>query len=860
MKLLILDGNSVINRAFYGIRALSTRDGLFTNGIYGFLNILQKVQSEEQPDALCVAFDLHGPTFRHLQYEGYKATRHGMPEELAMQMPVMKQVLTAMNIPIYECQGWEADDVIGTVSRICCSQGWTCVVLTGDRDSLQLVNDCVTVKLVRTQGGQTTTTNYTPAVFEEEYGMEPLRLIVLKALMGDSSDNIPGVAGVGPKTATDLLKKYGTLDGVYENLTPQNMKGKLYEKLENGKENAYLSYDLATIRCNAPIEFTPESNLIQEPNRKELYDLFVKLEFQKLMDRYHLRSVPFEAEAAPKVIAEECVTKPVTSLAEWETIIEGLRQQNLAVLFHEDLTKCAVQVGCNRYLLAEETMGADYLPALLLLLSGDIPKLSHDIKPLMRKLLEKGLPVDGFVFDTAVAAYLLDATKGSYPLEALAEQYGGLVVPTGDLTAAVSAIHALSPILRQKLEEIGTWKLFEGIELPLCRVLAQMEVDGVRVDRTALHNFGTMLTERITVCEELIYSYAGGKVNINSPKQLAELLFEKLNLPPVKKTKSGYSTNAEVLETLQDKHPIIPAILEFRELSKLNSTYAEGLQKVIAADGRIHTTFQNTVTATGRLSSTEPNLQNIPVRKELGSEIRRMFVPREDWVFIDADYSQIELRVLAHIADDKRMQDAFRSGEDFHRVTASQVFNVPFEEVTGQMRSNAKAVNFGIVYGISEFSLAQDIHVSRYEAKAYIDSYLSKYSGVRDYMQNIKDSARAVGYVSTLFGRRRAIPEIKSSNFNIRSAAERIALNTPVQGTAADIIKLAMVRVFHALEQESLQARLILQVHDELIVECPAFEAQNVMDIVTREMEQAVALSVPLIAEAKMGESWLDAK
>ena len=860
MKLLILDGNSVINRAFYGIRALSTRDGLFTNGIYGFLNILQKVQSEEQPDAICVAFDLHGPTFRHLQYDGYKATRHGMPEELAMQMPVMKQVLTAMNIPIYECQGWEADDVIGTVSRICCSQGWKCVVLTGDRDSLQLVNDCVTVKLVRTQGGQTVTTNYTPALFEEEYGMEPLRLIDLKALMGDSSDNIPGVAGVGPKTATDLLKKYGTLDGVYENLTPQNMKGKLYEKLENGKDNAYLSYDLATIRCNAPIEFTPEANLIQEPNRKELYDLFVKLEFHKLMDRYHLRSVPFEAEVAPKAVAEECVTKTVVSLADWEAIVEDFQQQEVAVLFCEDLSNCAVQADRHRYLIAEETMGADYLPALRILLSKDIAKLSHDIKPLMRKLLERGLPVDGFVFDTAVAAYLLDATKGSYPLEALAEQYGGSIVKSDDLSAAVSAVRALAPILRQKLEETGPWKLFEEIELPLCRVLAQMEVDGVQVDKHALHEFGSMLTQRIALCENTIYSYAGEEFNINSPKQLAELLFEKLNLPPVKKTKSGYSTNAEVLQSLQDKHPIIPAILEFRELTKLNSTYAEGLQKVIAADGRIHTTFQNTVTATGRLSSTEPNLQNIPVRKELGSEIRRMFVPREGWVFIDADYSQIELRVLAHIANDKRMQDAFRSGEDFHRVTASQVFNVPLEEVTSQMRSNAKAVNFGIVYGISEFSLAQDIHVSRYEAKAYIDSYLSKYSGVRDYMQNIKDTARAEGYVSTLFGRRRAIPEIKSSNFNIRSAAERIALNTPVQGTAADIIKLAMVRVFHALEQEALQARLILQVHDELIVECPAFEAQNVMDIVTREMEQAVALSVPLIAEAKMGESWLDAK
>ena len=872
MKLMILDGNSVINRAFYGVRPLTTREGFYTNAIFGFLNILQREVKNEAPDAICVAFDLHGSTFRHVRYDGYKATRHGMPEELAMQMPVMKQVLAAMHIPIYECQGWEADDVIGTVARICCGQNWKCVVLTGDRDSLQLVNDCVTVRLVRTQGGQTLAQNYTPEVFFEEYGMEPIRLIDLKALMGDSSDNIPGVAGVGPKTAKDLLQKYGTLDGVYENLTPQNMKGKLFEKLQNGKETAYLSYELATIRCDAPIEFSPEENLIRQPNRRALYDLFTKLEFQKLIDKYQLRSAAFEEDESaetPAAVVGECRSELVETEARARELAALFAEQGHVVLhFLEDFSAFAVyapQTGNMMYLYTQEQLGAAYESVLRELLTANVRKVVHDSKPLMRALLAKGLPVDGFVFDTAVAAYLLDATRGKYALSSLAEDYLHFTLPQdttphGGLMSETASVEALYETLSEKLKEQGTDKLYSEIELPLCRVLAEMEHDGVQADKDALSLFGAMLADRIAACEALIFEAAGGEFNINSTKQLGELLFEKLGLPPVKKTKSGYSTNVEVLEALKDKHPVVQAIMDYRMLTKLKSTYADGLQKEIAPDGRIHTTFQNLVTATGRLSSTEPNLQNIPVRTELGSEIRKMFVPREGWVFVDADYSQIELRVLAHIADDKRMQEAFRSGEDFHAVTASQVFNVPLEEVTSLMRRHAKAVNFGIVYGISEFSLAQDIGVTRREAKDYIDRYLTKYRGVRDYMQNIVETARKQGYVETMFGRRRRIPEITSSNFNVRSGAERIALNTPIQGTAADIIKLAMVRVFDALEQQALQARLILQVHDELIVECPAFEAQSVMDIVTREMENAVKLSVPLIAEAKMGESWYDAK
>ena len=866
MKLMILDGNSVINRAYYGVHPLTTRDGMYTNAIFGFLNILERVRREERPEALCVAFDLHGPTFRHLKYEAYKANRHGMPEELAAQMPVMKDVLRAMNIPIYECQGWEADDVIGTVSRLCADADWDCVILTGDRDSLQLVNDRVTVKLVRTQGGQTRSVNYDPATFEAEYGLEPIRLIDLKALMGDSSDNIPGVAGVGPKTATELLHRFGTLDGVYENLTPQNMKGKLYEKLVNGREMAYLSYELATIRCDAPLcfEFSPEKNLVREPKRRELYDLFTRLEFQKLIDQYGLRSAAFETPETDAAEPPEAKCDVVTA----ETADEALALLDgapVAVAASPELDTVAVCRDAAVTLLKRERLGLDHAYVLERLFDRAVPKTAHDVKPLMRRLLAAGIDADGFVFDTALAAYLLDATRGKYELPQLAQDYLHTPSaqeddPDAQLAAQAVCVQRLQRVLSEKLEAEGMTALLRELELPLCRVLAHMEHDGVPVDRAALEAFSAMLSERIAACERLIYGYSGEPFNIQSPRQLGVVLFEKLGLPPVKKTKSGYSTNAEVLEKLRDRHPIIQAVMDYRMLTKLQSTYAEGLQKEIAPDGRIHTTFQNTVTATGRLSSTEPNLQNIPVRTELGSEIRKMFVPRPGWVLVDADYSQIELRVLAHIADDRAMQEAFRSGEDFHRLTASRVFHVPPEDVTPLMRRQAKAVNFGIVYGISEFSLAQDIGVSRREAKEYIERYLTQYPGVRDYMKKIVETARTQGYVSTLFGRRRMIPEIRSTNFNIRSGAERIALNTPVQGTAADIMKLAMVRVFRALETNGLRARLLLQVHDELIVECPPEEAGRVRAIVADEMEHAATLAVPLVAEAKSGESWYDAK
>jgi len=841
MKLLILDGNSVINRAFFGVKPLTTREGLYTHAIYGFLNILEKLEKEEQPEAVCVAFDLHGPTFRHLKYEGYKATRHGMPEELAQQMPVMKQVLQAMNIPIYECEGWEADDVIGTVGKICANNDWECVIATGDRDSLQLIDDLVKVKLVISRPGQTTATLYDREKFEEEYGFEPKKMVDLKALMGDSSDNIPGVAGVGPKTATELLLKFGSLDGVYENLEDPSIRPKLREKLEASRENAYLSYDLATIRPEAPIDFAPMDAVVRPYNKPELYSLFVKLEFVRLIDRYGLRGVEtqlpapsVEIEALPK---SEILPENGTSCA-----LYVAEDQSVGIAWEKGI-----------YVMTplEAQMAFSFVPGSLVL---------HDAKATMHRMDALNLNHGEIAFDTALAAYDLNPSASEYPVSKLATNFLGISVEDGDAGACAEAMWHLQAVLRKELEKVDMVTLYEDIELPLCTVLYKMERQGIAIDRNQLEQFGAMLKERIADCEKLIYGYADGPFNINSTKQLGELLFEKLGLPPVKKTKTGYSTNADVLEKLKSKHPIIPAIMDYRMLTKLNSTYADGLMKVVGEDGRIRTTFQNLVTATGRLSSTEPNLQNIPVRTDLGAEIRKMFVPGPGNVLVDADYSQIELRVLAHIAADKAMRDAFVSGMDIHTATAAQVFGVAPESVTPLQRRNAKAVNFGIVYGISEFSLAEDIGVSRYEAKEYIEGYLSTYNGVRTYMKQVVEDARAEGYTKTMYGRRRYIPELKSSNFNIRQGAERIALNTPIQGTAADLIKLAMIRVDKALSEQYPEAKLLLQVHDELIVECPEEIAQEVAALVSSQMQQVAELSVPLVAEAKSGKSWFETK
>ena len=879
MKLMVVDGNSILNRAYYGIRPLSTREGLYTHAVYGFITTLQRLLDEEEPEALCVTFDRREPTFRHQADADYKAQRKPMPPELAMQLPVMKQVLAAMSVPMYELDGWEADDLIGTISRKCEADGWDCVVVTGDKDSLQLVTDRTRVKLVSTRMGQTTTKDMTPETFREQYGFDPIHMIDLKALMGDTSDNIPGVPGVGEKTAMALVQQYGDIDALYRRLPDIDAKPNVIRKLTEGEESARHSYWLATIVTDAPLAFDPAENL-RRPFRPELYDLFLRLEFQKLIDRYHLRPHQETAEKpeyTTTVVPVETEEQARTLLEEWR------RADHVALYAAADLTAISVHwdTGESTAQTAELWSGGyqgNWNALLGALLSGDIRKISHNVKDLMRTLLDGGLPAEGFVFDTALAAYLLDATAGGYDLPRLFVSYFNQELekpahlepdafsPLGDRAAAWASLHsygaaieALYGVLLPRLREQGMEKLYFDVELPLCRVLADMERSGFLVDGGALARFGADLSDTIRQLEERIYAAAGQQFNINSPKQLGKVLFEDLGLPHGKKTKTGWSTNADVLEKLKDQ-PLVADVLTYRQYAKLKSTYADGLLKVIDPDGRIRTSFQMTVTATGRLSSTEPNLQNIPTRTDLGSKMREMFVAAPGHVLVDADYSQIELRLLAHISGDEAMQQAFLSGEDFHTVTAARVFHVPQDQVTHQMRSRAKAVNFGIVYGISAFSLSQDIGVTVAEAKEYMERYFATYTGVRQYMEQVVSQARERGYVETLWHRRRALPELKSSNFNMRSFGERVALNMPIQGTAADIIKLAMVRVHRRLAAEGLEARLIMQVHDELIVECPEAEASRVEQLLQQEMQGVAELSVPLLAEAHTGHNWLAAK
>lgn len=848
MKLVILDGNSIVNRAFYGIRQLSAPDGTPTNGVYGFLAILRKLIDAEKPDSLCVAFDLKAPTFRHKRYDGYKAQRKGMPEELAVQIPILKEVLDEMGILRLELEGYEADDLLGTVGKRCEASGWDCRIVTGDKDSFQLISDATHVCHVKSRMGQTETKEYTPELFREEYGFEPVRIIDLKALMGDSSDNIPGVPGVGEKTAMDLVQRYGTLQHIYDKLDELDIKEGVRKKLREGRESAELSYELATICTAVPIEFEPADALWHDNYKRGLYGLFKKLGFNKFIEKWGIEASQDTSGAA------EISHMHRSDAPTYDELCKAVKTAELiAVTAGENLDSLEICDGKTVYTAHWSALGDDYDKLLRLVFSDGVKKVSHNVKELMSRLMAEGLPLDGFVYDTALAAYLLDATESDYDLHRVSMRYCG-----AELSGA-EAIYRLKPVTEEKLKELQMDKLYYEIELPLCRVLAEMQDTGFMVDRMALSAFGDSLTGSIDALRNEIYKQAGGEFNINSPKQLGEVLFERLVLPAGKKTKTGWSTNADVLEKLRGKHPIIDMILDYRMLTKLKSTYADGLLKLIDPDGRIRTNFQMTVTATGRLSSTEPNLQNIPVRKELGAQIRKMFIASEGKVLVDADYSQIELRLLAHISGDEHMQAAFMSGEDIHRVTASQVFNTPLSEVTSLQRSRAKAVNFGIVYGISSWSLAQDIGVFPNEAKAYMDAYLEKYSGVREYMKNIVEKAKAEGYVKTLYNRRRALPELKSSNFNTRSFGERVALNMPIQGTAADIIKLAMVNVYNRLKAEGLESKLILQVHDELICECPEHEAQRVAELLSEEMSGAAKLSVPLTVDAKIGHSWAEA-
>lgn len=848
-KLMILDGNSVVNRAFYGVRPLNAPDGTPTNAVYGFLAILQKLFEGEAPDSLCVAFDLPAPTFRHEMYEGYKAQRKPMPEELAVQMPLLKETLDAMHIRRLEAAGWEADDVLGAVSAICEKSGWACEIVTGDKDSFQLITETTSVLHVKSRMGQTETILYDRARFEEEYGFAPPLMVDLKALMGDASDNIPGVPGIGEKTALDLVRRYGRVVDIYAGLDGLDIKDSVRKKLAAGRESAEMSYTLATISREAPVELKPEDAAWSRDFGPELYAVLDRLGFRRFIEKWGLAPAP---EAVQETESRAMPELSALTAQEAEARIRAAETLGLA-LPGDDLDSLSLCDGEAIFTLNWGELGEDYNRLLRLVFSPEVKKSAHGVKDLMGLALAEGLGTEGFVFDTELAAYVLDPTESGYDLGKLTKRYLGAELPE-----ARAALELMAP-MRAKLAENGAEKLYFDIELPLCQVLAEMERAGFLVDRKALADFGESLTAGIDALQRGIWELAGHEFNINSPKQLGEVLFDELMLPAGKKTKTGWSTNADILEKLIGKHPIIGDILEYRMLTKLKSTYADGLLKVISTDGRIHTNFRMTVTATGRLSSTEPNLQNIPVRRELGAQIRRMFVAAPGCVLVDADYSQIELRLLAHISGDETMQNAFKSGEDIHAVTASQVFGLPLAEVTPAQRSSAKAVNFGIVYGISAFSLAQDIKVSPAEARAYIDAYMQKYHGVREYMDRVIAEAKERGYVETLFGRRRPVPELKASNFNTRSFGERVARNMPIQGTAADIIKLAMVNVRRRLRAEGLEARLILQVHDELIAECPEREAERVAALLEEEMERAVTLSVPLTAEAHSGHSWAEA-
>lgn len=851
MKLMILDGNSIVNRAYYGVRMLNAPDGTPTNAVYGFLAILQRLLDANSPDALCVAFDLPAPTFRHRQYALYKAQRKPMPDDLAVQMPLLKDVLSAMGIKQLSAEGWEADDVLGTVAKLCEADGWDCEIVTGDRDSFQLITEKTDVLHVKTAKGQTETIDYDLKRFNDEYGFAPPLMVDLKALMGDASDNIPGVAGIGEKTALDLIRRFGTIESIYSNLDTLDIKDSVRKKLSAGEERARMSYELATISREAPVELRPADAAWKMENRPELYAALSRLGFRRFIDKWGLTPGESDTGSAEETAGASILPEKEISVSELTGRIA--QADYVSVLYGEDISALTICDGEGIYSVSQLTAGEEWDAFTDALFSDRVRKVSHGVKDFMGHALAANITPRGFIFDTELAAYVLDPTESAYPVDRLAARHLG-----GERPAA-QAVYELYPVLDAKLSEAGGRDLYYNIELPLCAVLADMERAGFLVDRAALAAYGDSMVSGINALQEEIWRYAGREFNINSPKQLGEVLFDELMLPAGKKTKTGWSTNADVLEKLVGKHPIISDILDYRMLTKLKSTYADGLIKVISPDGRIHTNFKMTVTATGRLSSTEPNLQNIPVRKELGSEIRKMFVAAPGCVLVDADYSQIELRLLAHISGDETMKNAFLTGEDIHAVTASQVFGIPLDEVTPQQRSHAKAVNFGIVYGISAFSLAQDIGVRPAEAKAYIDAYLEKYHGVREYMERVISEANANGYVETLFGRRRPLPELKSSNFNTRSFGERVARNMPIQGTAADIMKLAMVNAHRRIQAEGLRSRLILQVHDELIAECPEDEAEHVKALLEEEMSGAVQLDVPLTANAKIGHTWAEA-
>lgn len=846
-KLLVIDGNSILNRAFYGIRLLTNKDGLYTNAVYGMANIIEKQISSLKPDYCVVAFDLKAPTFRHKMYVEYKANRKGMPEELAVQLPYAKKCMSYMGCQVLSVEGFEADDILGTLAKTASEQGVEAYILTGDRDSLQLIDDKVKVLLVKTKE----TICFDRDLFFETYGVNSDQFVDVKALMGDTSDNIPGVAGIGEKTALKLIAENGSLDNIYNSIDSIKLSPALKEKLEKNKDNAYLSQTLAKINCEVPLGVTLDECSYGGFLREELYDLFVELEFLALIKRFGLEDVANGARRADSSV--ENFGQPLSDIKISEKNAEEIRRifdgRVVSVDLLED--KAVFFDGNERYSCAfDENISSVF----------DVAKVyCYDAKTIYKRFISAGYSVPGIYMDVMLAAYVLDSTEGNFSLERLA--FSQLGTSLGEGVALDAVIYGLGKIYEEKIEKEQNQKLLFEIEMPLSKVLAEMELNGFCVDTEGMKRYGEVLLAKAEELKERIYSFAGEEFNISSPKQLGEILFDKMMLPVIKKNKSGYSTDADVLKKLIPYHPIIEDILDFRQMTKLKSTYADALVRAASEDGKIHSVFNQTGTATGRLSSAEPNLQNIPVRTAEGREFRKLFIPKsEDYVIIDADYSQIELRILAHIAGDEAMIDAFLSGNDIHTATASRVFGIPVEEVDAEHRKRAKAVNFGILYGMGEYSLSEDLGISMSQAKKYIVSYLAGFPAVRDYLNDIKAVAKKEGYVTTLFGRKRKIAELASSNKNLQHFGERVAMNSPIQGTAADIIKIAMVDVAKAFEDADIDAKLILQVHDELLVEAHKDCAEQAFNILKNCMENAIKLSVPLDVDAHVGKTWFDAK
>lgn len=841
MGYMIIDGNSIINRAFYATPPLTNSKGVHTNGVYGFLNIYFKFLAEENPEGAAVAFDLRAPTFRHKMFDGYKASRKGMPDELASQMPILKDVLQKMNITCLSLEGYEADDIIGTVSRMCEEEKKKCTIITGDRDSFQLINDYVTVKLPSTKKGHTETTVYDKEKILECYNLSPLELIDVKALMGDSSDNIPGVAGVGEKTAVKLINQYHSLEALYEDI--DNIKGSLKDKLIKDKDTAFLSRKLGTIDKNVPIDISLSQLDFKEYNKEELFEVFSYLEFKNLISKLDLTKSKEKTETEEKIPLEK----------DSQSILKEAKENGSIYFYFENN-----EMYC--YVLNGYKISDDWNALLTEVLKDkNIKKYFANYKEILSKVYKYEISLENIIFDAETAGYVLNSASSDYGLKSLILTYLEKDIANG--FSMIFYMPELCDIMIDRIKSLSLEEVFYDIDMPLIPCLVSMEKEGFKVDRQELLRFGDMLKDRIAETQKKIYDLAGEEFNINSPKQLGVILFEKLELPVIKKTKTGYSTNAEVLEKLAPMSEVVSYILEYRQLTKLNSTYVEGLLPVLDENDVIHSSFNQTVTTTGRLSSTEPNLQNIPVRYELGREMRKMFIPHsKDSVLVDGDYSQIELRVLSHMADDINMIEAFSSGADIHKMTASQVFNTPFDEVTDFQRSNAKAVNFGIVYGIGAYSLSQDLKIPMKEAKKYIESYFETYPKVKKFMDETVLKAENTGYIKTMVGRIRYIPEILSSNKVLQSFGKRAAMNSPVQGSAADIIKIAMVKVFNRLKKENMKTKLILQVHDELILDAPLEESDKAGEILKEEMENAVSLKVKLAVDVHCGENWYKAK